>query len=168
MMSILRVAKQLDLPDWWIGAGFVRNKIWDTLHGDSDPTPLLDVDVIYFNPSNTSEEIEKNYELQLEQILPNGLWSVKNQARMNKVNGDKPYASSLDAISRWPETATAIAVSLDARDQVIFEAMHGVDDLVNLIVRPTPAFVNRTDEFRARQNKKNWISIWPKLNFPSC
>ena len=29
----LKEVKELDLPDCWIGAGFVRNKIWDYLHG---------------------------------------------------------------------------------------------------------------------------------------
>jgi len=29
MMDVLRAAEKLQLPDWWIGAGFLRNKIWD-------------------------------------------------------------------------------------------------------------------------------------------
>jgi hypothetical protein len=29
MMNILRIARDLGLPDWWIGAGFLRNRIWD-------------------------------------------------------------------------------------------------------------------------------------------
>ncbi len=30
-MEILETANSLNLPDWWICAGFVRSKIWDTL-----------------------------------------------------------------------------------------------------------------------------------------
>lgn len=30
MMNILQNAKSLNLPDWWVCAGFVRSKIWDT------------------------------------------------------------------------------------------------------------------------------------------
>ncbi|AND41468.1 nucleotidyltransferase family protein [Cytobacillus oceanisediminis] len=33
MMEIIKVASTLNLPDWWICAGFVRSKIWDVLHG---------------------------------------------------------------------------------------------------------------------------------------
>lgn len=32
MMEILETVKSLNLPDWWICAGFVRSKIWDVLH----------------------------------------------------------------------------------------------------------------------------------------
>lgn len=28
MMNVLRAAKSLELPDWWVCAGFVRSKIW--------------------------------------------------------------------------------------------------------------------------------------------
>ncbi len=33
MMEIVKAASKVNLPDWWICAGFVRSKIWDTLHG---------------------------------------------------------------------------------------------------------------------------------------
>jgi hypothetical protein len=49
MMAILKSAKSLDLPDWWICAGFVRSKIWDTLHDFRVRTPIPDIDVIYFD-----------------------------------------------------------------------------------------------------------------------
>lgn len=29
MMNILKAAKSLNLPDWWICAGFVCSKIWE-------------------------------------------------------------------------------------------------------------------------------------------
>jgi hypothetical protein len=32
MMNILKAVKSLNFPDWWICAGFVRSKIWNTLH----------------------------------------------------------------------------------------------------------------------------------------
>ncbi len=32
MMKVLTAAASLDLPDWWVCAGFVRSKIWDTMH----------------------------------------------------------------------------------------------------------------------------------------
>ncbi len=31
-MKILRMARELNLPDCWIGAGFVRSLVWDHLH----------------------------------------------------------------------------------------------------------------------------------------
>lgn len=63
MMDILRSAQSLNLPDWWVCAGFVRSKIWDVLHEFDERTPLSDIDVIYFDPSNIDEETEKNMKI---------------------------------------------------------------------------------------------------------
>ncbi|WP_404943225.1 nucleotidyltransferase family protein, partial [Pseudomonas sp. DP16D-T1] len=32
---MLEIVRSLNLPDCWIGAGFVRNAVWDHLHGRS-------------------------------------------------------------------------------------------------------------------------------------
>jgi hypothetical protein len=34
---------------------------------------------------------------------------------MHLKNGDKPYQSALDALSKWPEVVTAIGVRVDER-----------------------------------------------------
>lgn len=47
IMEIIKIASTLNLPDWWICAGFVRLKIRDTLHGFNERTEIPDVDVIY-------------------------------------------------------------------------------------------------------------------------
>ena len=59
MMEVLRTVATLGLPDCWIGAGFVRAKVWDHLHGFSIPTPLEDIDVLYFQAGDLSEQTEK-------------------------------------------------------------------------------------------------------------
>ena len=48
-MACLRAARELALPDWALGAGFVRNLIWDHLHQKTVPTPLNDIDLIYLD-----------------------------------------------------------------------------------------------------------------------
>jgi hypothetical protein len=113
MMDILQTAKQLNLPDWWVCAGFARSKIWDTLHGFEERTCIPDIDVIYFDAENTDELEEKKYEQQLFNMSPNVPWSVKNEARMHIINNMSPYSSSVDAISKFPETATALGLKLN-------------------------------------------------------
>lgn len=49
MMDILKTVEKLQLPDCWVCAGFVRSKVWDTLHEYSSRTPIADIDVIYFD-----------------------------------------------------------------------------------------------------------------------
>ena len=162
MMDILRSVRSLQLPDWWIGAGFVRNKIWDVLH-EKKRTPPGDIDVVYFDPHDLTENREMEYQKRLEEIYPTGKWSVTNQARMHTENGDVPYTSSLDAIAHWPETATAIAITLDKMDHVLFQAPHGSNDLIQMVIKPTPAFTKKLEKFRTRLEKKNWTAKWPKV-----
>jgi hypothetical protein len=78
-------------------------------------------------------------------------------------NGHEPYTSSLDAIRRWPETATALAVSLDSEGYLRLAAPYGFDDAFDLIVRPTsPEMV---DVVKERVEAKRWAKTWPKLTF---
>lgn len=162
MMKVLKTARELHLPDWMIGAGFVRGKVWDFLHGYAERTPLGDIDLIYFDPSNISEEKEKELECVLKEKM-NEPWSVKNQARMHIVNGEAPYASSSDALAHWVETPTCVAVRLEDDDTLTLIAPHGIDDLVNLVVRPSPLFSRGIQIFKDRVQKKQWQKKWPKL-----
>ncbi len=166
MMQVLERVAGLTLDDCWIGAGFVRNKVWDHLHGHEARTPLNDVDVIYFRPGDKSPESDKELERCLARGAPDIPWSVKNQARMHLVNGEAAYLSSADAISRWPETATAIGLSLDARGALRLLAPHGVEDLLGLKVVPTAHFrrsAARMQMFKRRLVGKRWAETWPKL-----
>lgn len=171
MLNILQTAKKLQLPDWWIGAGFVRGKVWDHLHGYKNKTPLPDIDVIYFDVDDfTKEEMrqettksETNFEELLRNHIPDIQWSVTNQARMHVFHNHLPYKNSEEALSRWVETATCIGARLDENNQVILIAPHGIDDLVNLVLRPTPGVYDDTKRFYERISKKDWLNKWPKL-----
>lgn len=166
MMDILNNAKSLNLPDWWVCAGFVRSKIWDTLHDFSVRTPMPDVDVIYFDKSNLDEKVEKQLEQKLKSINAQVPWSVKNEARMHIVNYIPPYSSSVDAISKFPETATALGLTLDENNNVVLAAPCGIEDVLNILLKPTPYFEEskeRSKIYEERIIKKNWISIWNKL-----
>lgn len=169
MMEILKTVSQLDLPDWWVCAGFVRSKIWDTVHGFNTRTPLSDVDVIYYDDTNIWESAEKKIETTLHDLLETVPWSAKNEARMHIVNMIEPYTSSADAIEKFPETATALGVTLDKVDKVILLAPHGIEDAVKGCIRPTPYFKDNNERmaiFEKRLNEKKWDLIWPQITFP--
>jgi hypothetical protein len=161
MMRRLDLVPGLMLPDCWIGAGFVRNALWDALHGiacggDSD------VDVAYFDCADVHTERDAEIELRLQAADSATRWDVKNQARMHHRNGVSPYANMQDAIARWPETATAIAVRKTSRGIELI-APHGVEDLLGVIARPTPAFRSKTDVVARRIEEKRWRTRWPRL-----
>ncbi|PZD94596.1 hypothetical protein DNH61_16665 [Paenibacillus sambharensis] len=166
MMEALRAAASLRLPDWWICAGFVRSKIWDVQLGCPSRTPLPDVDVIYYDPSDTDEAVEKQLEAKLRANNPDMPWSVKNQARMHLLNAMPPYQSSEDAMSKFPETATALGVSLTGQGRIILAAPYGLDDALSMTIRPTPLFrevPKLATLYERRIAEKRWHNTWEGL-----
>ncbi len=161
--ALLLHVESLALPDAWIGAGFIRNSVWDVLHGRRIlVSSLSDVDVLFFDPDDPGKDKESVIEQRLRALAPNVPWSVKNQARMHLRNGDAPYRDTLDAVAHWAETATAIAArSIGGTVEVM--APYGITDLLSLIVRPTPVFRHKMDVYRQRVMAKNWPACWPKL-----
>jgi hypothetical protein len=168
-MATLAAVRLLDLPDWAIGAGFVRNRVWDHLSGYAGPTPLNDVDVLYFDPADVGRDREGAIERDLARRLPDRAWSVRNQARMHLRNKDAPYADTADAMAHWLETATAVAVRLEADDTLTVIAPFGVGDLLAMRSGPTTSGLARRGEYRARMVQKDWSAHWPcvKVRFPA-
>ncbi len=161
MMSVLREAESLCLPDWMIGAGFLRNKVWDYLHGvKREVADAGDIDLIYFDTNHQDETSDRALSDKMEGKL--GLeWEIVNQAYTHKWhNRTQPYKNSTEALGEWVETPTCVAVTLNKGEPVII-APHGIDDLVNLIVRPTPTADMAA--FSKRYTGKKWLEKWPKL-----
>lgn len=164
MMSIIRSAGTLELKDWCVCAGFVRSKIWDTVHGFEERTVLSDIDVIFYDHHKADESLEKEFEAYLVSVQKGIPWSVKNQARMHLINDLPPYTSTEDAIWKFPETTTALGVSMDKNGELRLIAPHGFQDAVELKIKPTPLFRSTKklmEIFEKRLVSKNWSSRWP-------
>lgn len=161
----LQLVAECGLPDCWIGAGFIRDAVWDHLHGYAKTAPRGDVDVVWFPSVPTHEDVDRRVEQELRGAMPELRWSVKNQARMHLRNGDMPYTSVADAMRHWPETATAVAVRLAPSGLIDVNAPFGLDDLFTLRLRPTPAFqTTKHPIFVDRVSSKRWIERYPLLN----
>lgn len=163
MMQVLEAASALDLPDWWIGAGFLRNKVWDAIE-NNEPQKSRDIDLVYFDKSDTAPETDWRYDEKMNADYPFAEWEVRNQARMHAKNGFEPYSSAAEGISHWVETATCVAVRLkDGELEFLF--CHGTDDLLGLIARPTKDFQipERIGRFYERIEQKKWRERWPNL-----
>jgi len=163
MMKCLRAAEKLDLPDWWIGAGFLRNRVWDAIEGNRF-VPSEDVDLVYFDSNDVKKATDERHDEMMSAKYPFANWEVRNQARMHMKNGFKPFSSTEDGISNWVETATGVAVRLKD-DKLEFLFCHGTHDLLNLIARPIPRFQNMEliGTFSDRVKDKNWQRRWPNL-----
>lgn len=162
----LEVVARCGLPNCWIGAGFVRDAVWDHLHGCPKVAPTGDVDVIWFASAQSREEDDLLVEQELRCEMPGLRWSVKDQARMHLRNGDAPYVSIADAMWHWPETSTAVAVRLKLSVAIEVNAPFGLDDLFALRLRPTPEFqTKKLSIFTDRVSSKHWIERYPRLTF---
>lgn len=162
MIADLKAVASLQLPQGRIAAGYIRNFVWDILHGYPERTPLLDVDVIYFDPNCLDEGAEKEIDASLRKLMPKWNWSAKNQARMHLRNEHDPYASAEDAMRYWPETATAVAAFWNEAGTVQISAPLGLEDLLHLRLRENPN-CNSTGTFEQRVQSKRWLELWPKL-----
>jgi uncharacterized protein len=165
IVVLLTAVEELGIDDCWVGAGLIRNAVWNHLHGfPTDPVPGSDVDVVYCDPSDASLTRDLSIEARLRAKNPQVPWSVHNQSRMHVRNGDPPYRSVFDAIRCWPETATAIAARIEGSHVEVL-APHGVGDLVGLIVRPTPTSASKMPAYQKRRGEKDWKQRWPNLRF---
>jgi hypothetical protein len=160
-LEALSCVRLLNLPECYLAAGFVRNLVWDNLHQKLEPTPLNDVDVIYFDLNESSPDKYKAYELTLKAWLPQLHWQVRNQALMHLRNSDEPYKSSLDAMSYWPEKETAIGIRQLDNGHFDCISVFGYDSLFNLQVTYNPK--RSRSVFEHRIKSKGWLNTWRHL-----
>ncbi len=158
-MEALQAVSRLNLPDWLIAAGFIRNLIWDKQHGTS--TSLNDIDIIYFDNNNIAAANDFVYEATLNKMILGLHWSVKNQARMHLQNGDQPYRSTLDAMHYWPEIQTAIGAKLDKNGNAKVLHSFALENYFNSSISYNP--VREIKIFNDRINSKGWLTTWKNL-----
>ena len=72
---------------------------------------------------------------------------------MHVVNNMPPYSSSVNAISKFPETATALGVTLDELNNVILTAPCGIEDVLSLQVKPTAHFLKSKERLHMYKNR---------------
>jgi len=160
-LAALDCVFQLNLPQCYLAAGFVRNLVWDHLHRNAFPTPLNDIDVIYYDTSEQKDNVYLEYEAILNSMMPEVVWQVRNQANMHRRNGDSPYLSCLDAMRYWPEKETAVAIRKISNGHYECISVFGFESLFNFEVTWNPKRSRYI--FEQRIQSKNWLLYWPKL-----
>ncbi|RQO53507.1 hypothetical protein DBR47_23810 [Paucibacter sp. KBW04] len=171
-MEALRAVRGLGLASWCIGAGVLRNLVWDALHGkspaDSSAHVMSDVDVVFFDASDLSPEREAALQARLSQCMPTLPWEVSNQARVHLWfescfgHAVPPLTSLHEAVASWPEYATAVAVWLDEADRLHVLAPHGLSDLFSCTVRRNPIRVS-VETYHQRVSQKRYAERWPRV-----
>lgn len=164
-MEQLRAVRSISLPDWCIAAGFVRNRVWDHLHGIAPARLPVDIDVLYFDASDLARQREAEFEVRLDALMPDLPWQVRNQARMHVWKSLPQHRDTSDAMTYWLETVTAVGVRLEADGELTIIAPLGTDDLLDLRCSPTTFGRTRRQEYEDRIASKRWRELWPKVRF---
>ena len=60
-MQALNAVRELQLPDGWIGAGLVRDAVWDHLHGYGQRPVTGDVDVVWFDAERCDPALDTQF-----------------------------------------------------------------------------------------------------------
>lgn len=171
-MAALQAARALQLPPWCIGAGAVRNLVWDALHGHPQPSALSDLDLVYFDTADLSAQRDAALQARLSAAWPDTPWEVTNQAGVHQWfeahfgHAVAALGSLEEAVASWPEYATAVGIRLEADDSLTVIAPLGLDDLFGMIVRRNPARVSLAT-YRARIEQKRYTLRWPRVQIIS-
>lgn len=83
--AIIARAAELELPNWYLGAGCIPQTVWNALHGFSPTDHIRDYDITYFDASDTSYEAEDQHIRHAERLfaqLPVTI-ELRNQARVH-------------------------------------------------------------------------------------
>jgi hypothetical protein len=167
-MSALSAVREMRLESWCIGAGAIRNLVWDSLHGYETPSYLPDIDVAYFDASDLSSTRDAKIQKQLAERCPGTRWEVTNQAAVhlwfeNEFGHSVPPLTSLvEAIASWPEYATAVGLTLLDDGTIDICAPYGLDDLFSMVVRRNPTRVS-IGTYRKRVAQKRYLDRWPQV-----
>ncbi|MGB8984512.1 MAG: nucleotidyltransferase family protein [Anaerolineales bacterium] len=167
LLCVLERWDHIALPDSWIVAGAVAQTLWNGAHDLPPGHGIKDIDLIYFDETDLSEEAEAAQARRIKATFSDCFldFDVKNEARVHLWYAQKfgypicPYASSRHAIETFPTTATAVGIRPSPSGLEIC-APYGVDDLVRLIVRPNKAQI--TAEIYAAKVGR-WRLMWPRL-----
>ncbi|MEA5581210.1 nucleotidyltransferase family protein [Nodularia harveyana UHCC-0300] len=142
---VLPAIAQLNLSNWWLAGGAVRNTVWRAVFGEKCHLFIKDFDIAFFDQSgNRSQELAAKAQLTAQ--FPNYEFDVKNQASFARWrSGRRPYTSTEDGVANWLHTATAVGVRLDAQGEWQFFTPYGVEDLFAGIIRATPENIHNPD-----------------------
>ena len=166
-MAALRAGRELGLAQWCIGAGALRNLVWDALHGQPR-SELADVDLAYFCVQDLRPARDAALQSRLAERCPGLPWEVTNQAGVHLWferhfgHAVEPLHSLDEAIASWPEPATAVGVWLDDDEVLHVIAPHGLTDLLGMRIRRNPVRVSE-QTYRARCESKRYTERWPRV-----
>jgi hypothetical protein len=171
LMTILRLIRDLALPDSWLMAGCIYQSVWNALTGRPRRTGIRDYDIGYFDASDLSYEAEDLVIRNIHEAANRaGLaldLEARNQARVHLWFEQRfgfpvpPLTSTVEASTRYTSFAHAISVRLTSEDELDIAAPYGLRDVLAMHLRPNRLLPNGpTHDAKA----KRCLAVWPELS----
>ena len=166
-MRALEAVAPLIKDPWCIAAGAVMGLVWNHGTGRPDKHGIKDIDVVYFDAFDLSEQRETALEQVIHAEFPVE-WpppDAKNQARVHlwyeRIFGYaiQPHETIEAAMATWPTAAGAVGVSL-RNGSLHITAPFGLEDLFARRVRPNKRHI--TQEI-FDEKVQNWRRAWPEI-----
>jgi uncharacterized protein len=166
LMRCLTLARDLNLPDWWLVSGAIYNQVWNHLTGRPEMFGVKDIDLFYFDPDTSYEAEDRVIRQAAERFPPQPPVELRNQARVHlwfPQHFDQPYpalASSAQGIDRFASKTHCVGLRLTGRIEIY--APYGLDDIFSFRLTPNPVLDNRATHAAkgARQ-----MALWPELTY---
>jgi uncharacterized protein len=166
-VGVLETVREVSPPNWWIGAGVIRDVVWEQrCSGAAAEIRTKDVDVAFFDGGDLSRDHDELIESELVRRRPDVAWEAKNQAAVHVWYPDRfgvqvpPFGSVPEAVATWPEYAVCVAARLASSGAIEICAPHGLDDLLDGVWRRHPTRVT-VREYERRLAHKQPASRWP-------
>lgn len=156
----------IDLPDARLSGSLVAQAHWNEVFGFDAHHGIDDVDIVYFDGRDLSQETELAAERRIAALfadLPVRV-DVKNQARVHLWYRARfgyaiePYRSIAGAIATFPTTSSAVGLR-GGHDRDII-APFGLADLMHPRVRANAAQI--TEAYFGKKAAR-WRRFWPDL-----
>ncbi len=168
LMSTLRRARDLALPDWLLVSGAIYQTAWNALTGRPQGYGLRDIDLVWFDGSDLSWSAEDRVIRRVDEVFAD--WPVpveaRNQARVHlwfEARFGCPYAplaSAAEGLGRYASVAHAVGVRLEPDDDLTIFAPFGLDDVFALRLRPNRVLDNGpSHDAKAARMRAQWPEL---------
>ena len=100
--AVLAVAQELDLPDWYFGAGGVAQTVWNVLHGFEASAAIKDYDLVYFDAADLRIETESEIEAEVADRLRGGGIVVDVKTTSESISGTSGASDAISSHTAGP------------------------------------------------------------------
>jgi hypothetical protein len=148
LMTVMRIARDLALPDWLIVSGAIYQRVWNHQTGRDPDYGVRDYDLVYFDPDTTYEAEDVHIKRAAAACPPpfDSLVEVRNQARVHlwfadHFKTDEPYpplTSTAESLTRFLAPGFAVGARLEANDRLTIAAPFGLGDVFAMRLAPNP------------------------------